>query len=423
MPRFIADGLIQPPARFFAARSSILAYRLDKLSALQFPDKTQMIRVLFPMRRLISILLLLCAACNYPTAALITPSVTAQPLATEAPTATTSPALLPHSVYFLSQRSGSTQVWRLETDGATLVQLTNEATNVDGYDVSPQDGSIAYVLENQIYLMNADGSDRRLLVDNAAADSNAEDFFHTRLVSAPSFSPDGSKLAYGVNGIWIYDLATSRVEHALENQVEDGLMLYSPLVWAPDNQQLLISIAAESSSTLAVWQVGKELVTLESEDQPCCQYIWAPDSRSILLASATLGLVEPGLWRYDTRTGQRSTLIETSSGDTYNFVGWPLQLTNGDLQYFYSSAAEVPEGDVPLYIIRSAADGTSSRTQLRSESFSLREALWAPAGDLVLVAQPAAGGDGNSGPVAVVQLDGSPVLPLIDSAFDLRWGP
>jgi Tol biopolymer transport system component len=351
-------------------------------------------------------------------------TVTAQPLPTLAPTATTALRLLAHSVYFLSQRSGSVQVWRLEADGAKLVQLTDEATNVDGYDVSPTDGSIAYIADNQIYLMNADGSDRRLLVDNAAADPEAEDFFYTQIVSSPRFSPDGSQLAYALNGVWIYDVASSQAEHILENEFEGGTKVFAPLEWAPDNKQLLISMGTESGSALSVWQVGgEEPVQLESEDQPCCQTIWAPDSRSVLLASATLGLVEPGLWRFDTRTGERSTLIETTSGEAYNFVGWPLQLANGDLQYFYSSATELPEGDVPLYIIRSAADGTSARTQLRSESFSLREALWSPDGDLVLVAQPAAGGDGNSGPVTLVLLDGSPVVPLIDSAFNLRWGP
>lgn len=377
------------------------------------------------MRRLIFLVLLACSACNYPTATLAVASQTAQP-ATPTPSAIPLPPLLPHSVYFLSQRSGSTQVWRLETDGVNQFQLTDETINVDGFDVSPADGSIAYVIENQIVLLNSAGEDRRLLVDNAGADAESEDFFYAQLVSSPRFSPDGTRLAYGLNGVWVFDIPTGEVVQVLQNEIDSGapVELYSPLEWAPDNNQLLVSIATEQGSTLGVWDMqAVALIRLEVEDQLCCQFIWAPDSRSILLASATLGLVEPGLWRFDTRTGVRSTLIETISGEAYNFVGWPLQLANGDLQYFYSSAAELPEGDVPLYIVHSAADGTSARAQLRSESFSLREALWSSAGDAVLIAQPTTGGDGNSGSVGLVFLDGQPVLPLIDSGFDLRWGP
>lgn len=378
------------------------------------------------MRKTLSLLLLaLCMACNYPTTGVVLVSPT-PPQPTTTPSATPLPILLPHSLYFLSQRSGSAQVWRLETDGVTLSQVTTEATAVDGYDVSAADGSVAYVVSNQIYMVNADGSERRLLVDNAAANSQEPDFFYTQIISTPRFSPDGSKLAYSFGGAWVFDLATSEAQLILENELDgnDPVELYGPVEWAPDNSQLLIAISREESSTLGVWSSeNDELVRLESEDLVCCQPSWAPDSRSVLLASATLGIVEPGLWRFDSQTGEQSTLIETISGEVYNFVAWPLQVTNGDLQYFYNSAADLPEGDVPFYIVRSSADGNSGRSQLRSDAFSLREALWAADGSLVLAAQPATGGDGTSGPVVLAFTDERPLQVLLDDGFELRWGP
>lgn len=376
------------------------------------------------MKKTLSLLLLaLCAACNYPSEGVVLISPT-PPQATATLTPTTVPTVLPHSVYFLSQRTGNAQVWRLERDGLTLTQLTTEANAVNGFDVNTSDGGIAYSVDNQIYLLDADGSNRRLLVDNAVANSEEPDFFYTQVVSAPRYSPNGSYLAYSYGGVWVYDFTTAQGVQILANQLDDNepSELYSALEWSPDGTQLLISISKEEGSTLGTWSVDGGLVRFEGEDLLCCQAAWAPDSRSVLLASATLGLVEPGLWRYDTRTGAQTTLIETISGEAYNFVAWPQQLENGDLQYFFNSAADIPDADVPFYIVHSAADGNSGRTQMRSEAFSVREALWVADGSLVLAGQPAAGG-GLAGPVVLAYADGRPLQALLDEGYGLRWGP
>jgi hypothetical protein len=153
----------------------------------------------------------------------------------------------------------------------------------------------------------------------------------------------------------------------------------------------------------------------------CCQLSWAPDSGSILVASPYLGLVSPGLWRYDANTGAEGILVAGSEeAGAFEFVGWPLQLPNGELLYFYASTAEVPEGDVPLLMLRSDPDAASGRHQLRPESFSILEALWAEDGSLAIIRQ-ASGGAGAQ--VVLARSDGSPLKVLLNEAWELRWGP
>jgi hypothetical protein len=380
-----------------------------------------------PLRKALLGLILaaLCAACNYPTAGNPIPTRTSVALpATAQPTPL--PAVLPASLYFLSARSGSVQVWQLEADAATLRQLTNEAERIDAFDVAASDGQLAFLMNNQIYLAAADGSGRRLFLDNAAADRMADEFAYTQAVSAPLFSPNGLSLAYGYGGVWSFDLQSLTATKLLENQLpseDEAGEIFTPIAWSPDGAQLLISIATPEGNSLGAWQLDSgELVRFDTGGLACCQAVWAPDSRSVLVASATLGLTEAGLWRYDSRSGAATTLIETVSGDTYNFVGWPLQLPNSDLQYFYASAAELPEGDLPLFLVHSAADGRSGRAQLRSDAFSLREALWAADGSLAVVGQLAAG-VGGSGPIVLAYADERPLQVLVDTGYFLRWGP
>ncbi len=374
------------------------------------------------MRNLVLLLALALAACNYPSSpALVTPP-TAQPSATPPPTEM--PRVLPGALYFLSEREGRTAIWRLATDGKSLQQLTDENEPVDEYDVAG-DGTLVYRIQNRIYRYDAIGAPQTL-VDNASADPAAPAFAYTDAVRAPRLTPNGATMAYAQGGVWLFDLASGNSLRILENVIENEedsitpVELYAPVAWAPDGLQLLISIAGPEGSGLGVWDVRTEVFTrLQGEAVLCCQAAWTADSQSLLLASAALGLVEPGLWRYDTATGEAATLIETQAEDAYHFVGWPLQLPNGDLQYFYASAGEIHDVDLPLYMVRSAADGAGGRSQIRDDAFSIREALWAPDGSLALVAQSAASG---AGPIVLAYTDGRPLQVLVDFGYALRWG-
>lgn len=390
-----------------------------------------------PRLALVSSLLIFAGACNYPTATPVTTqeivtavvgTLTAE--ASRVPQPTAAPDILPHSLYFLSERGGSAQVWRLERDGMTTAQLTDEPSGVDDFDVSPSDGTLAYVSGNQMFVMESDGQPT-LLLDNHAASVDLPDYYYNQLIKAPRFSSDGSILAYALDGIFFYHLDNGKTEHILPNELDtrdDGSVLakelYIPLEWSPDGAQLLIDIAHGEGSLLAVLHPGGDplLTRLQANGSFCCQVAWAPDSRSVLVASPYLGLVDSGFWRYDARTGGETTLIDSFSEGLYNFAGWPLQLDDGNLIYFYTSSTEIPEGDVGFFVVRSTADAVSNRNQLRPESFNLHEALWSEDGSLVLVVQNSPDG-GRNGPVVLVYSDGRPLQGLLDDARQLKWGP
>lgn len=361
-------------------------------------------------------------ACTYPTSQPAAATLPPAPSATPPPTA--APRLLPHALYFLSERGGNQALWRLAPDGMTLEQLTPDGETVDEFDVAAN-GLVVFRIQNRILRYN-DGDRAQILVDNASADPSAADFAYLEAVRTPRLAPNGATLAYAQGGLWLFDLASGNALRVLENVVEmDGdelvpVELYSPVAWAPSGLQLLVSIASPQGSGLGIWDARSATLTrLQGEAVLCCQAAWAPDSAGLLLASSALGLVEPGLWRFEASTGEARPLIEAHTGEAYHFVAWPLQLPNGDLQYFYASSVDVPESDLPLYMVRSAADGAGSRSQVRDDAFSIREALWAPDGSLALVVQNATG---SAGPIVLAHSDGRPLQVLVDFGYGLRWG-
>jgi WD40 repeat protein len=341
------------------------------------------------------------------------------------------PSVLPHTLYFLSDMEGTSQVWRLEKDSITQVRLTSEIDEVVVFDVSPMDGSVAYVVGNRLYLVDSNGENKRLLVDGGPV-SQEMDFIYFQRVGTLRWSPDGQWLAFSQGGVKLYDLKTGTIISVIENEVEmqeNELLfpraLYAPEQWAQDGKRLMVSIGWHEGGTLGVLDITTGSVVQLGQGIVCCDATWTNDESSILVASPVLGMISSGLWRYDAVSGEQATLIPSSADDgTLNFAGWPLQLASGELLYFYNNMPNFQE-TVPLVLVRSGPDGVTDRVQLRSDVFEIHEALWAPDGSMVVIVQPNLGEQTwpRFGPLVLVNLDGSPVRPLVVRTRGLRWGP
>jgi hypothetical protein len=119
--------------------------------------------------------------------------------------------------------------------------MTSEPVNAGSYDVSPVDGSVAHVVGNQLLLINADGSGRRLLVDGGRD---------------PIFSPDGKTIAYSRNGLNLYDLPTGIPNLVLEDYPLGSS--FPPETYSPDGTKLLIKIGHPPDSP---WTALQEIST------------------------------------------------------------------------------------------------------------------------------------------------------------------
>lgn len=322
------------------------------------------------------------------TPPVVTPEIITPEPATLEPVNTPSD-LLPHSLYYVAAAGvNGSQLFRMERDGRTVTQLTSEPAPTYDYDVSPRDESVVYVANNQLILINADGSDRRVLVDGGPLDPNnpVETNLH-----ALAFSPDGGMIAYAYHGVNLFDLATGVSSPLLQD------VNYRPRAFSPDGTKILMTISVPNSD--ATHDVLYDLATsstiiFTSPDGSffCCgRETWSQDSLSLYAANQTMGMLPSGLWRVDTANGNIATLLPSDAGNgKFNLASEPYLASDGQLYYFYlnGSDAEGYSGIAPLQIVRSAPDGVTGRTVLRPETFeALAEALWATDGSLVVTAK------------------------------------
>ncbi|MEP6895345.1 MAG: hypothetical protein ABI986_07040 [Chloroflexota bacterium] len=354
----------------------------------------------------------------------------------EAPSPTSAPAgLLPHDLYFTNNdAAGIVQVYRLATDGKTITQLTSEKSAVSSYDVSLTDGSIVYVANNQILLINADGSARRMLVDGGPVDPN--DQFSTS-VSNPVFSPNGQTIAYGYKGLNLYAVSTGVSNRVLEQKVNpDAPSLpgetYAPRKYSPDGGKLLISVIipnSDGSSTGVYYPSGNALIQLTGDGaRLCCsEQAWLSDGSGLYVASAMVGFFASGLWKLDAATGNSTTLLPSEAGGgAYNLAAFPYLATDGNLYFFYNTAPN-PNGTIdhaPLQMVRTATDGVTGRAILRADTFtSINEALWAPDASFVITATAPIQDVYQGGIVELYYADSTkPMISLLPFGQQLKWG-
>jgi hypothetical protein len=343
-------------------------------------------------------------------------------------------SLLPHSLYYLgTDNAGLAQVFRIEKDGKTSRQITSEPINVVNYGVSPADGSVAFVMNNQLILVNADGTGRRVLVDGGAEDP-INPFLNR--ISNPVFSPNGQTLAYGHEGLNFYSFPDGTTTRAIENQVKDmgnGAIfpaeLYWPEKYSSDGSKLMITLGYYEGAEAAFYDPqSKSLVRLQ--DAPgaliCCEAaLWSADGMKVYSGNAAAGMFNPGLWQVDPSNGAVTALL-TSNYDTntFNLAKYPYLAPDNQLYYFFLKSNTGEYSRIPLQLVRSAPDGVTGQTVVREETFdTMNEALWVSDASSIIVAYAPDESTFQGGRPEIVYLDGRPNVVLAPFARQMRWGP
>lgn len=173
--------------------------------------------------------------------------------------------------------SASPDLWRIDTDGTSAVQLTTTPGVAERFPVwRPKRGvgigQIAFVRDDsvfgsQIWLMRGDGAKQQPLT----ADATLKD-------QLPDWSPDGKWLAYEAAGdIWVMRADGSEQQNLTNTpEVEFGT------AWSPDGQRIAF-LRDPADPTRRVWTMrpdgSDQRVLLPGDEHPQFVPAWAPAPR------------------------------------------------------------------------------------------------------------------------------------------------
>jgi Tol biopolymer transport system component len=128
-------------------------------------------------------------------------------------------------IAFTSRRNGNNDIWMMNADGSNLVNLTNNAGEDSQPTWAPDGNRIAFVSNrdgnDEIYIMNRDGSSQTNVSHNVASDAH------------PTWSPDGTQIAFqtdrdGNSEIYVMYADGSNQTNITRNPAEDTSPSWGP---------------------------------------------------------------------------------------------------------------------------------------------------------------------------------------------------
>jgi len=335
---------------------------------------------------------------------------------------------LPMPVYFLQNG----QVCCLTGYGINVTRISEEASPVESFDVSSETGEIILVAGNSLILMDNHGG-RRLLLEGEELPAVEDDIEAcndqmriTERIATPRWSPDGGSIAFIRNGLMVIDPVDCSIDELHPNgqlpppgENWDCTVLNSVESWSPDGARILVtaySYPAENPGCIfpAVKDVSG-IGYLYCQQKGSYSHTWGSDGMELYLANPGTGGQE-SLNRLTPPDWQGTMIGESVPGRSYWFYSFPHVAADGDVMAFvaFGQNPVSPQSGSTLYRINRWGAGM---TALRSEEFTVSEALWAADGSGVLIL------DDENGLRWVPAGDGSILTFAVSGLEMLRWGP
>ena len=325
---------------------------------------------------------------------------------------------LPAPVYYLSDASGSAQVWRLDPGGYMRTQITFEGSPVTAFDVSQAADHLVFVSGNQLILINKGGENRRVLVSGEAYTADSPQDVMLKAITSPLFSPDGFRVAYAMNGLHTYFLRSNENTQYRTNVVsESNSVVYRPIFYSPGGNNLYVQVEVNQKKSLLVLNAWNGELYAEFEDGACCQPQLNAEQDAVYFTGEDEYGNAVGLWLVDIGEDTIETILPgAQSANAEFFSAFPIQEpVNGDLLFFY--APREKRSDVPLMMAQAADDGVSLLQVIRPDSYAgLTEVLWARDASLALISDPV------TGELKLLRAGDRAAITLPANGTMLRWG-
>lgn len=237
-------------------------------------------------------------------------------------------------IAFVSNRTGTNQVWVMAVSGGEAKQVTKMATGVESIEWSPDGTRIAFLAE-----------------EPKAADPNASD---VRVITTLRYKQDSRGFrGYNRNHIWVADAETGKTKQITSGDWED----IDPS-WSPDGKSIVFVSARDERRDIehipGVWKADVETgecTLLASGRGFTTTPVYSPDGRWIAYFDHTQGETSAGndtVWVIPAEGGQPRKLAKVFDRSAVNWIGTDVKWNGGphcpvwsaDQQYIYFLATD-----------------------------------------------------------------------------------
>lgn len=328
------------------------------------------------------------------------------------------------TLYYLSTRSGTSQVWKIEPENGEPAQVTDTPLDIANLKISPDGQSLAFTMEvfpgtsveetvsrlnelderstsamvytelpvrhwdtwstglrNHIFVMPLATGRPVDIMNPMDADSPPKPFGGPEEFT---FTPDGSGVVFSANDkgreeAWLLNfnlyLAPADGSGLPVNLTPDNLARDTTPVFSPDGTRLAYLAmtrpgyeADQYEIRLRSWPDGEETVLAEEWDRSPNAILWSQDGMTLYATAPNLG--QQSLFAIDTATGEVRTLVEEGSVSPVEIVGDRIIYGHANLTAPTDLYALDPVGNRTWRITEINRDRTSTVRMGEYEQFS-----------------------------------------------------
>ena len=190
----------------------------------------------------------------------------------------------PSSLAFHSNRAGNNNIYVMNADGSDQIRITHDTSNNQRPEVSPDGKQIVFASNRsggishfEIFLMNADGSDVRQLTTTSLTSTN----------TWPRWSPGGDWIAFQSNVSGAFQIHAIRPDGSDQRQLTESAVNQFP-AWSPDGTRL--AVRRDADIYVIDLTGGSNPVRLTTAGPINQMAAWSPDGTQIAFMSTR----EPG---------------------------------------------------------------------------------------------------------------------------------
>jgi serine/threonine protein kinase/Tol biopolymer transport system component len=289
------------------------------------------------------------------------PSISPTPTLTLGPTST----LLGggySQIAFASDRTGTPQIFMINSDGTNLQQVTYMPNGACQPDWSPDGLHIVFISpcparqndcpDANLYVIDVDGG---APVELPSTDSGEFD---------PAWSPDGTRIAFaslhnGLAQIYIMNLSGYIVTPLTDTYPDVRMPDWSRQpAWSPDGKQIAYTGHSRLTNALQIWimsDMGQDQKILIQRGPAYWDFLpnWSPDGKTILFSETSGPQALGWLMLFDYENRQTTTAVHWRSGTYANHGSYS---PDGFWLVFESlNTTHASSTDYHIYIVRNAS--------------------------------------------------------------------
>lgn len=299
-----------------------------------------------------------------------------------------------HSFYYLSEESGSFNVWKAAVSGSEKRQLTYHSTHpVRSLTVSA-DGLLCYTYDGELYTLREGEKPRKVAV-SIVSDRLERDVVNQLLRGGATdiaVSPGGKEVAFIVHG----DVYVTSMEYETTRRITDTPQQERNLSFSPDGRSLVYSAErdgvwgiymarlTDKEEKLFTYAVGVEEEPLVVSGRTSFQPTFSPDGKEVAFLESRTTLCVINL---------KSRKVRTVLDGKYNY-----SYSDGDQTYQWSPdsrwflAKYISVGgwnNTDIVLVK--ADGSGEMTNLTESGYSDNNPKWVLGGKAMIWSSDRAG--------------------------------